>query len=77
MCVYLYIHNTYTQNTHTHTHTYIMQTKTFILCAINRLTALIVTYDTNINHQWILNPSIRMDEKQGRLTFNDNPYTLL
>ncbi len=33
--LYLYIHNKYTQYTH------IMQTKTFILDAINRLTALI------------------------------------
>ncbi len=40
MYVYLYIHNKYTQNTHT----YIMQTKTFILYAINRLTALIYMY---------------------------------
>ncbi len=38
MCVYLYIHDKYTQHTHTHTH--IMQTKTFILDAINRLKAL-------------------------------------
>ncbi len=40
MCVCLYIHNEYTQNTHT----YIMQTKTFILDAINRLTALNLTH---------------------------------
>ncbi len=40
MCVYLYIHNKYTQNTHT----YIMQTKTFILYAINHLTALVQTF---------------------------------
>ncbi len=33
MSVYLYIHNKYTQNTHI---LYIMQTKTFILDAINR-----------------------------------------
>ncbi len=38
MCVYLYIHNKYTQNT------YIMQTRTIILDAINRLTALVVTF---------------------------------
>ncbi len=31
MCVYLYMHNKYTQ----YTHTYIMQTKTFILDVIN------------------------------------------
>ncbi len=40
MCVCLYIRNEYTQNTHT----YIMQTKTFILDAINRLTALNLTH---------------------------------
>ncbi len=34
MCVSLYIHNKYTQNTH-------YANKTFILYAINRLTALI------------------------------------
>ncbi len=36
MCVYLYIHNKYTQ----HTHIYCVN-KTFILDPINRLTALI------------------------------------
>ncbi len=35
MCVYLYTHNKYTQ----HTHIYYVN-KTFILKAINRLTAL-------------------------------------
>ncbi len=40
MCVYLYIHNTYTQ----HTHIYIILTQTFILDAINYLTALICIY---------------------------------
>ncbi len=38
MCVYLFIHNKYTQN--------IMKTKTFILDAINRLTTRILT---NVN----------------------------
>ncbi len=39
-CVCIYIHNKYTQNTHTH-----MNTKTFILDAINRCPALIQIYD--------------------------------
>ncbi len=38
MCVYLYRRNKYKQNKH------IMQTKTFILDAINRLTALIKAF---------------------------------
>ncbi len=38
VCIYIYIINIHK------THTYIMQTKTFILDAINRLTALILIY---------------------------------
>ncbi len=36
VCVFIYTHNKCTQNT------YIMQTKTFILFAINRLTARVI-----------------------------------
>ncbi len=49
MCVYLYIHNTYTQ----YIHTYYVKKKTFILVSINHLTGLVYIH-RNINSTHIL-----------------------
>ncbi len=46
MCVYLYIHNKYTQ----YTHIYIMYAKSFILDAINRCPALKINLIQRLNN---------------------------
>ncbi len=62
MCVYLYIHKYTEDNSH------ILHKKTFILYAINRLTALIYIYSTYINIYMRNQPIVIKNKKQQHKT---------